>query len=398
VLRIGLGSCSKTNMYVHTYSTFGKSSEETEQQLRQISARPPAWVLMYGPHDAPFQQVTSRIGRQFPGVPVFGATSYQGVFTPSGFSRDIALLVGEARDCIKPAVSLQKVGPAKARESSEKACLEIEHQLGRRPNTLLLHATPGFEERILEGVQRAYGNDVPVYGGSAADDNLAGHWQVFANKESCVEGFLLVGIWSTRLPQGSFLGGYLPSEHSGTITKVEGRVVLEIDGHPAAATYNQWTDGVITQELNAGGKVLLKTNLLPLARTVGDSHGMPRRLLSHPHEVFASNRGLSFFTEFSVGDRVTLMTSTKNPLVTRVGRAAQRARSASKGPQLGGLLIYCGGCLASLLDQADRIASEFDRELEGAPFIGISTFGEQGAFFTKAESWHGNLMCSAMVF
>jgi hypothetical protein len=385
-------------MYVLTYSTFGKSAAETEQQLLGLGGRPPAWVLMYGPHDAPFQQVISRIGRRFPDVPVFGATSFQGVFTPSGFSRDIALLVGEAEDRIKPAVSLQKVGPAHAREASEKACREIENKLGRRPNTLLLHATPGFEERILEGVQRAYGNDVPVYGGSAADDHLIGHWQVFANAEFCGEGLLLVGICSTRLPQGAFLGGYLPSEHSGTITKVQGRVVFEIDGRPAAATYNRWTDGVIAKELAMGGKVLLKTNLLPLARTVGESHGMPRRLLAHPHEVIADGRALSFFSEFREGDHVTLMTSAKNPLVTRVGRAAQRARTGQTGTALGGLLIYCGGCLGSLLDQADRIASEFDRELEGAPFIGISTFGEQGAFFTKAESWHGNLMCAAMVF
>jgi len=51
-----------------------------------------------------------------------------------------------------------------------------------------------------------------------------------------------------------------------------------------------------------------------------------------------------------------------------------------------------------MLDRAGKISSEFAAELDGAPFIGIATFGEQGTFFTKSESWHGNLMCSALIF
>jgi hypothetical protein len=51
-----------------------------------------------------------------------------------------------------------------------------------------------------------------------------------------------------------------------------------------------------------------------------------------------------------------------------------------------------------MLDQADKISSEFAAELGRAPFVGIATFGEQGTFFNKAESWHGNLMCSALIF
>ena len=385
-------------MYVIQLHASKTDAEGFEGKLADLAERPPAWILMYGTEDCPFERIMALLMRRCPGVPAFGATSFKGVFTPSGFSRDVALLVGESSDGITLTTSLREAGAGQVKTSSQMACQEIESKLGCRPNTLLMYATPGFEERILEGVRSAYGNDVPVYGGSAADDSLAGRWRVFANGTVCGEGFLLVGLSSIQAPMGSFLGGFLPTEHCGTITKVAKRRVVEIDGKPAASVYNAWTGGVVTRELETGGNVLHKTDLFPLARSLDTSHGVPRRLLSHPHQIIADSKELSFFAEFSIGDKVTLMTSTREPLISRVGRAVQRARGSNKTPPRGALLVYCGGSLGGMLDQAGKISSEFAAKLEGAPFIGIATFGEQGAFFNKSESWHGNLMCSALVF
>jgi hypothetical protein len=366
--------------------------------LTALAQRPPAWVMVYCTDDAPFESAVVAIRRRFPDTPVFGATSFKGVFSPQGFSRDLVLLVAEPEDNISVSVSLQIGDASQAKTLAKKACQEIAQRLKGNPTTLLMHATPGFEERILEGISSAFGTDVPVYGGSAADDSLSGRWRVFANGKSCSMGFLLVGISSTRAPLGSFVGGFLPTEHSGTVTKVNGRVVLEIDGKRAASVYNDWAEGAIARELEVGGNVLHKTSLSPVARSLGESRGMPRRLLSHPHEVIGGSQALAFFSEFSLGDRITLMTGTREPLVTRVRRAVQRARGSSALRPRGALLVYCGGSLGGLLDQAGTIASEFGSELQGAPFVGIATFGEQGTFFNKAESWHGNLMCSALLF
>jgi hypothetical protein len=263
---------------------------------------------------------------------------------------------------------------------------------------LLLHATPGFEEAILAGVRDAFGNEIPVYGGSAAGDDLSGDWLVFADGAVCSEGFLLIGLSGQQPPSGGFLGGYLPTEHTGKVTRAEGRVVYAIDGRPAADVYNEWVGGAIEAELENGGSIMSKTNLLPLGRTMGKTLSMPRRLLAHPKDVVAGARALTLFAGFTPGDHITLMTSTRGPLVSRVRRAVQRARGSEGGTPRGALLIYCAGCLGTMLDQADRIAEEFNAELGGAPFVGIATFGEQGTFFDKGESLHGNLMCSALLF
>lgn len=368
-----------------------------EEKLSSAAAKRPAWMLIYAVEDAPLSDMMALIRKTCPSVPAFGATSYRGVFTPDGFERGAAILVGEEGDEVRTAVSLCETGSGHATDRARRACQDIARELGRRPDLLLLHATPGFEERLLEGITGAFGSDTPVYGGSAADDAIAGRWRVFANGVVHREGFLLVGIAASNPPSGGFLGGYIPTQHTGIVTQVKGRIVQEIDGRPAAVVYNEWTGGLIEDEL-AGGNVLLKTNLRPVGRAIGQSLGMPNRLLSHPHEVIASSQALAFFTEFTEGDRLTLMMSSRDPLVTRVRRAAQRARGSNARKPRAGLLVYCGGCLGVLLDQAGRIAAEFKSEVDDAPFIGIATFGEQGSFFDKGASRHGNLMCSALLF
>jgi hypothetical protein len=367
------------------------------RELAKLQGSQPAWALLYGVAGSPFADTMNALRRVYANLPVFGTSSFQGVFTQRGFEGGMTLLVADRDDKIAPAVALEATSADQARSRAQAACRKIQAELGTLPHMLLLHATPGFEERILAGVRDVFGKDVPVYGGSAADNTLSGNWRVFANGTVCDEGFLLVGLVSARTIWGGFLGGYLPTGHTGTVTRADGRVVYEIDGQPAAEVYNTWANGAIANELKSGGNVMTKTNLSPLARVVGNAQGIPRRLLAHPRAVIGGERALVLFAEFSRGDQITLMTSTPDPLVSRVRRVVQRARGSVSSTPRAALLIYCAGCLSSMLDQAGRIAQEFGQELAGVPFVGIATFGEQGTFFEKAESWHGNLMCSAVL-
>jgi hypothetical protein len=385
-------------MYVVALDSSDESPEAVDRQISALVARSPTWMAVYGAEDSPFDRVLGALRHYCPSVPVFGATSFSGVFTPNGFVRQACLLVGEATDGIKIAVSLQRTNASLAKECARKASLTISSQLGTPPKMLLLHAIPGFEERILEGVNLAYGKNVPVFGGSATDDHMRGGARVFSGSTLAQEGFVLVGISSPRDLQGAFTGGFLPSEHSGVVNKAEGRVVYEIDGKPAAERYNEWTSGAIAQQLRMGGSVVSPTAMSPLSRTVGSTRGMQRRILSHPDEVLLPSRALRFFTEFSVQDQVTLMTGTSEPLVARVSSTVKRARGFQARQPNGALLVYCAGSLAAMRDQADRICREFGEALGGAPFLGIATAGEQGTFFANSPGLHGNLMCCTVLF
>jgi len=47
----------------------------------------------------------------------------------------------------------------------------------------------------------------------------------------------------------------------------------------------------------------------------------------------------------------------------------------------GGLVIYCAGCMLTVQDQMDNVVGHLNDALEGRPFLGSFTFGEQGWFY-----------------
>jgi hypothetical protein len=383
-------------MLIRTFDTT-QSTVDNADPLGLHGAEP-RWVLLYSTEGLDLQAILKHLRARHPNAPVFGATSFRGVFSPKGFTRGAACLVAEQSDPLEVASVLRATGAAAARAHARAACEQIKQELGKAPSLILMHATPGFEERVLEGISDTFGKDVPVYGGSAADDAIAGRWQVFSGTEVTGEGLVLVGIRSERPVRGGFMGGYLPTDCSGVVTRSQGRVVHEIGSRPAAVVYNEWTGGIIGDEVKRGGNVLLKTNLAPVGRVVSEGHGLPRRVLSHPHEV-QQGGALAFFAEIAMGERITLMAGTAEPLITRVGKVVNRALGPTRPALRGGLLVFCGGCLGAFLDQAPRICTEFQKAAGDIPFVGVATFGEQGAIAERARAnLHGNLMCSAVLF
>jgi hypothetical protein len=361
--------------------------------------RDPSFLLAYATVDFPLLMLIESLRRSFPNTPIFGCTSHQGVFTREGFFRGAALLAGEPGDGLRVTAVVQRASEHDAREKAGAACRELVAELKGKPSLILMHATPGFEERIVEGIESAVGRDVAIFGGSAADDSVAGGWHVFAGTTIVDQGFALAAFSSPEEIYGGFLGGFLPTLHSGRVTKSEGRKVLEIDGLPAALVYNEWTGGIISSELRNGGVVLFKTNLQPFGRVVDESMGVPMRVLCHPHEVTGS--ALTFFAEIPAGEEITLMLGSQTQLMSRMGKVIDRAVGGKRsGLSLkGGLFVYCGGSLGVILDRAAEISHEFTKGAGDIPFVGVATFGEQGCFVGKRKAnRHGNLMCSAVLF
>lgn len=363
-----------------------------------VGSREPAWLLIYATVDQPIDDIAATLTRRFPKAAVFGATSFQGVLTPDGFRRGAMVLAADRIDGVRAASATRTSSANRGRSDARSAAEEVERALGSKPQALLLHATPGFEERVLEGIDEAFeGRPPPVYGGSAADDDLSGKWRVIGNGRIENEGFVLVGFASDKPVHGSFVAGYTPGTKRGRVTASAGRRIRTIDGRPAARVYNEWLDGALDDVVGAGGSVLSRTSLHPLGRVVDKVGAVPRYLLSHPHEIHADG-SLSLFTDVAPGDELVLMFGSRGALVERTDQAAARA-GRDAGALRGGILIYCGGCVGAIGDDASTVARRFHERIGQAPYIGAATFGEQGCF-TGAETMnrHGNLMCDAILF
>ena len=199
----------------------------------------------------------------------------------------------------------------------------------------------------------------------------------------------------------AYHNGYAPTERTGVVTSATGRTVHQIDHRPAMEVYAEWTDGAVQVPADAADTVaiLSDSTLFPLGREITKVGNVPYFLLAHPAGARA-NGDMDLFASVAEGEVLTQMTGTIDGLTARAGRVADLALKAGQlqpSDVKGALMIYCGGCMLTVREQLDQVADGVRTALDGAPFLGAFTFGEQGAI-VGAGNRHGNLMISCIVF
>ncbi len=377
---------------------------EAWQDLRNELGEAPSLVLAYytEDHDSGTlaQELVSTSGTET----VQGSSSCLGVMSTGGFYSESGVALGLWG--ISDADGAYGVGAARtgdtpraaASRAVEQALMDAERP-GEIPDLVWLHAAPGAEEEVIKGIADVLGPDVPVAGGSSGDNTVAGDWSQFVGNRAFTDAITVSVFFPSTSLSYSFHSGYEPTLTTGRVTKADGRVLLEIDGRPAAQIYNEWTGGCVEPALPLGGSVLSMTTLFPLGREVGRLNSVPYFELSHPESVTAEG-GIALFTEIGEGEEITLMTGSTESLIDRAGRVARQAivglEERSDGIA-GALVIYCAGCMLTVQDSMDQVAGNISMAMNGAQYMGIFTFGEQGCFM-GGENRHGNLMISIVAF
>lgn len=363
----------------------------------------PDYLLVYASVEYDAQVIISRLKEMAPGMPLQGSTSCLGVMTTEGFhsaaGRGLGLfgIRDEAGDYGVGAAPITN-NPREAGAQAIKKAIAAAGRHGEPPDLVWISGVPGNEEAVLLGIQEVIGTDVPIAGGSSADNTVEGLWEQFANGQTYTDAVVVGALYPSTAIYHSFHSGYSPTPIRGQITKAEGRTLQEIDGQPAAIVYNDWTQGAITGHLQ-GGNVLSDTSLFPLGRQVGQVGELPYHRLAHPDSV-TEDGGLTLFADVQVGEELVLMHGTKGSLVSRAGRVAHSALAIgglTANEIAGALMIYCAGCMLTIQDEMDQVVDEVNAALGGQPFLGAYTFGEQGCF-AKGENYHGNLMIAVVVF
>lgn len=288
-------------------------------------------------------------------------------------------------------------------KSSTKAledALQSSGRGGELPDLVWMHAAPGNEELVVATLDTYFGGDVLIVGGSAADEALEGKWTCFADDQCGGNGVAIMVMFSSYDITTSFQSGYVPGKMTGIATRCQGRTVYEIDYQPAAKVYNEWTNGLIDLEnTRLPVNVLGSSTLSPLGISVGQVSGVPYYSLVHP-ETYTEDYAMSFFCEVNEGDSLTLMNGSIDNIVSRPCRVANEAifhPESSDGDVVGGLVVFCGGCLLAVESRADEIATELNATMGDYPYLGCFTFGEQGNLL-GGENRHGNLMISVTIF
>jgi len=392
-------------MDIVTFAAEGSDAGEAlKSQLIELPEQP-AFIAIQCNADCDMSALRSYCRDQ--DIAVHGTSSCLGSFTEHGATNGAVVFAVMDEDGDYGASAMpsapQNGGQSPMRltaAQAAQAALKQADRPGEAPVLVWLTATPGDEEAVLDGIADIVGPDVPVIGGSAADNTVSGDWFIFDAQEQFGSGVVVSVLFPTGPVTFAYQNGYAPTEHSGTVTKADGRVLIEIDDRPAAEVYAEWTAGAVPWSPGAEPRgILSDSTLWPLGRQNGDLSGMPSFLLAHPAEVSADG-SLALFASVPEGDTLTQMNGSADSLVARAGRVANLARTTGRFDRhevAGALMVYCGGCMLSVQDRIEEVVDGVVAELPGAPLAGVFTFGEQGPI-VGAGNRHGNLMISCVVF
>ena len=396
------------------------SSDDTGSALATLAEQldddaNPAFVCAFydAVHDD--RQISWFLQQRFPEAAVIGGTSCSGIMTQHGLGGpgSIGLLLVDDADGNYGAAAVRLEGnPADCAERALREALLAADCADELPELVWIYQSPGTEEEVITGLRRVLGERCPIIGGSSADNAADGRWRQLGPGGPLKDG-LVVGV---LFPSGgigfAFQGGYEPAGPSGVVTRIgfkasgdsgvvtrsHGREILTIDDEPAAAVYNRWVGGLLADKLEDGGPILTDTTMFPLGIDSGKIEDVPHYMLIHPARIL-KNGGLSTFASVEVGTRVYCMHGNRERLVERAGKVAAAAATALPGGSAGvagALIVYCAGCMLAVGDDMPKVAKAVAESLEGRPFIGCFTFGEQG--FMIDRNAHGNLMISAVAF
>ncbi|MBL1435589.1 MAG: FIST C-terminal domain-containing protein [Rhodobacteraceae bacterium] len=388
---------------------FASQAADTRTMAREIAGAiaahnkaPPDFVALH--LSALYDIDAARTGMETAKI-LHGATSCKGVMTDKGLYTQGGIGAGafciwDADGDYGSACVAAKDNPKQAAVEATLLALKAAGRSGESPMIIWLSTSPGAEEAVLVGIESVVGKRVPILGGSAADNDISGNWQVFDKTQSVSSGVTVSVLFPSTDVSFSYHNGYAPTDISGVVTKVAGRLLCEIDNRPAAQVLDEWTQGAVIPHSSTGPvSILSESTLSPLGRYLDDVRGLPYFLLAHPSEVYPDG-SIGLFADVQLGETLTLMEGSIESLTARAGKVA--SLSAKLGNMAsddisGGLMVYCGGCMLAVEDHMEDVISGVQRALPATPFLGVFTFGEQGVVI-DGSNHHGNLMISCILF
>jgi hypothetical protein len=331
------------------------------------------------------------IAEEMPGVPVLGNTSFTGVITPEGFISGekgfVGILALGGDDITVGVAGKPKSGDARA--TGREVAKEAMKNAGKNcaPGYFYMVAPPGEEEFYLKGISEVIGR-VPFFGGSAADNAIAGEWNLYASQQVFPDGVAVAFFYADKPVTNLFTGAYRETADVGIITKVkDNRTLVEIDGVPALKKYAEWAK--VDPDTLKGGDLLVYTITSPLGikDRLGDLTAIRHPMNGNDDYSMAIGANLAEKTA------VIRMEGSVDEIIASGAKTIDDLKAKMKAPPAAFHLVHCGGRRAGIGDRIEELVKGVKKAAGDVPFIMEFTFGEYG-YVDDGNNTTGGLMLS----
>lgn len=326
-------------------------------------------------------------------MPLMGCTSSGGIIVPDGIIASdhgfAGMMVLDDPD-LKVGVAARKTTGDPRKTGREVALAALKNAgFDYAPTYYCMLASPidkYEEEYYVKGIQDVIG-DVPLFGGSAADNTIIGDWKIFDNTTTFNDGVAVAFFYTDKLIETTFTGDYAETKNVGIITKVEEEhKLVEIDGEPALKKYANWI-GATPDDL-MGANLLVASINFPLG--VKDPLG-DLTAIRHP---MAGNKDYSMTLGNIVTENTAViqMEASIDQLIDSTQSVLKDVANRLEKPGAY-FLVHCGGRKVGIGDRMEEVYQKIKEESKGVPFIMVFTFGEYG-YKDHTRNTCGGLMLS----
>ena len=220
---------------------------------------------------------------------------------------------------------------------------------------------PGF----VRGILNVLGERFPLMGGLAGDNERFLQTWVSGNEAFQNGHAAIVGLYGDKLTVGSgCMDGHIRFGPMRTITRIEGRVIYEIDGQPALDLYKKYL-----AEESENFESTLVFNVYPLLITPA-GQGPEKKVVRAIFSINEEEKSLLITEAFEPGSQVQLMRGTISNIMEGAETAAKAAKEALLCPIEGDQLAIIISCLGRKLtlglwtpDELDIVADVLGSEV-----------------------------------
>lgn len=312
-------------------------------------------------------------------VPVIGCTSSAAICTQDGYLNKETgysgmMLFGGDLEVVTAGSAQTDETP---REVGRKVAKEAVSKLkgaDKEPDFFFMSASPANEEEYLEGIQDVIGN-IPVFGGSAADNTVEGKWSILNDGEAFADGLTIAIFYTEGEMKNLYTGAYHETNNVGVITKVrDERTLVEIDHEPALKKYAEWTGKSV--ESLMGNNLLTESICAPLG--VKDPIG---KVTAVRHPMFGNDDlSMNIGANLAENTAVIELSNTPEGILKANEETINSLNKLMVTEPNSYFLVHCGGRRLGLALSSieDKIYPEVKKVIPDKEFLMVFTFGEYG--------------------
>ena len=312
-------------------------------------------------------------------VPVIGCTSSAAICTQDGYLNKETgysgmMLFGGDLEVVTAGSAQTSETPREVGRRVAKDAISKVKGADVEPDFFFMSASPANEEEYLEGIQDVIGN-VPVFGGSAADNTVEGKWSILNDGEAFADGVTIAIFYTKGEMKNLYTGAYHETSNVGVITKVrDERTLVEIDHEPALKKYAEWTGKSV--ESLMGNNLLTETICAPLG--VKDPIG---KVTAVRHPMFGNDDlSMNIGANLAENTAVIELSNTPEGILKANEETINNLNKLMVSEANSYFLVHCGGRRLGLaLSQIeDKIYPEVKKVIPNKEFLMVFTFGEYG--------------------